>query len=141
MYCNNVLYARVVRFCCKIMAQKKYTGENLEENVCFKDSLQDWRIVFILISSKLKRIPVQEELSFTRCRFKPILKFNKGFTYPILLVHIQNAEQIVEIEYDLQDSLVAYYHSASNICCLSSLASVFTASVGKKTERAATIRI
>ena len=54
----------------------KIPENNLKENTCFKDILQDWSIGLILIWSGLKKISVQDNLHFMRVFFKPILNVN-----------------------------------------------------------------
>ena len=64
-----------------------------------------------------------------------------GIKYPIFIVTIGNTKETGHIEYNLQDPLVVYHQNDSNICCVSSLASSFTASGENNAARAIKILI
>ena len=68
------------------------------------------------------------EPQFYNRLFQTNIEVKSGITYPVFTVPIGNSKEKGEIEYNLQDPLVAYNQNASNNCCFSSLAYVFTAS-------------
>ena len=63
-------------------------GKKLEENTCFKDSLQYRSIGLILIMSGLETISVRDNPIFKRGCFKEILRVNLNQKYPASTVPI-----------------------------------------------------
>ena len=73
--------------------------------------------------------------------FQTSIEVQTGIIYSIFSVPMVNPKETGEIEYDLQDPLVAYHHNASNSFWLGSLASALTKAGEEKSARAIKMRI
>ena len=62
------LYTRVVMICQKKNPRRNPPGKTQKN--CFKDSMKEQSIGLILVLSRLKENSIEENLSFTRGRFK-----------------------------------------------------------------------
>ena len=78
----------------KVLFRRNIMGKGLKENTCSKESLQYQSIGSILTSRGLKKISVQDNLSFTRGRFKTILKVNldEQILYLLFLLEIRKKQ-------------------------------------------------
>ena len=92
-----------------------------------------------MISSRLKKISVQDKLSFTKSLSQTNIEGQSGLTYPIFPVPFRNSKETDEIEYDLKSPLVAYHYNASNSCCFVSLAYALNNSAEKNATRSITM--
>ena len=119
------LYVQLVMIRQKIMVQNEEIRKT-PQKTCFKDSLKYRSIYLILILSRLRKISVQENLSFRRGCFREILNVN--LDQNILTFHLLfgNAKKTGELEYDPNTPLVEYHQNASDSYCFSTSASVFT---------------